>query len=215
MPHELPQNTDHDGENRVANLPYVSRETFLALKNFVSLLQKWNKAITLIGKNEDDIWNRHIRDSVQLFPLLAPHYTTISDFGSGGGLPGIVLSLLGVPEIHLIESDQRKAAFLQEASSLSAGKIVIHNQRIESITPWKSDIITARALAPLPKLLELVAPFTGATTQLLFLKGNKYSDELDEASQKWQFTSTIHPSITSSDSCILELNRLSPRGSHD
>lgn len=211
----LPLNLNCDASEIVSGLSYVSRETFERLEKFSVLLKKWNKAINLIGKSEEDIWNRHILDSVQLFPYLKKDTHTLTDFGSGAGFPAIILSILGVPEVHLIESDQRKSAFLIEASRLSAYKVVIHNERIEAINAWPSDVITARALASLPKLLELVAPFAASATQCLFLKGANTPVEVSEAEKEWQFSKTLHPSITARDSWIIELHDLSRKVSNE
>jgi 16S rRNA (guanine527-N7)-methyltransferase len=196
----------------VADLPYVSRETFLRLEKFVQLLIKWNKAINLIGKaDEEEIWHRHILDSAQLYPLLSTPDALITDFGSGAGFPGVILSLLGAREVHLVESDQRKTAFLREAARLSEHKLLFHNDRIETLSPWKSDIITARALAPLPKLLQWVNPFFTPATQALFLKGKNLHMELEQAQSDWQFTHQLHPSCTASDSWIIEIHALAEK----
>ena len=168
-------------------------------------------AVSIGSIQKNSIWERHITDSAQLFPLLQSHESVITDFGSGAGFPGIILSILGAKEVHLVESDQRKCAFLTEASRLSHCKIVIHNQRIETISPWKSAVITARALAPLPQLLEWILPFYENTTQILFLKGRNSQGELAEARHHWQFNETLYPSVTASDAAVIELRALTRR----
>jgi 16S rRNA (guanine527-N7)-methyltransferase len=211
MPKNAPIPDSAHAADYIASLPYVSRETFARLEQFVALLLKWNKAINLIGKaTEADIWQRHILDSVQLFPLLKQDARLLTDFGSGAGFPGIILALLGAPHVVLVESDQRKCAFLSEAGRLSTSKVTVHNARIEMLTPWKSDVITARALAPLGKLLELTYPFASPATQFLFLKGVNTSSELSEAEEKWHLEKHLHSSITAENSWIVELHTVTP-----
>ena len=187
----------------------VSRETFERLEKFHALLEKWNDKINLVGKSTIiNIWERHIIDSAQLINHIPSSARSLTDFGSGAGFPGIVLSLLGMAEVHLVESDSRKAAFLVEASRLSAGKVHIHNERIEALTPWKSDVITARALAPLPWLIKLCHPFLQEGTTGLFLKGAHAQQELDSAKIHWDIDAQLHRSVTNTEAWIIQINTL-------
>ncbi len=187
----------------------VSRETFSRLEAFHSLLKQWNERINLVGKSTMvDIWNRHIIDSAQLMRFLPEGTQTITDFGSGAGFPGLVLSLMGVPEVHLVESDSRKAAFLAEASRLSPGKVYIHNERIEALNAWPNDVITARALAPLPWLVKLCHPFLQAGAMGLFLKGAYAKQELEATRIHWDIDAVLHPSLTHQDAWIIQLNTI-------
>ena len=114
------------------NITDVSRETFNVVEDFVSLLVKWNKKINLVGKSTiHDVWERHVLDSAQLIKYIPKETSIITDFGSGAGFPAIILSIIGGWEVHLVESDQRKCAFMREASSRLGLNLHIHNDRIE------------------------------------------------------------------------------------
>ncbi len=144
------------------NLVSVSRETADRLEDYITLLKKWNKTINLVSSNSlDDPWRRHILDSAQLVNHMPNRKARIVDLGSGAGLPGIILALI-LPEadVHLVESDQRKSAFLREAARVLGCQISIHVERIETAvnTIQDIDVFTARALAPLPRLLKYIEP---------------------------------------------------------
>lgn len=194
----------------------VSRETFTKLKEFATLVLKWNHSINLVSKSTtpNELWHRHMLDSMQLFSLLPPGIKTVTDFGSGAGFPGITLSLMGMHEVHLVESDKRKCVFLQEAAALSSHTIHIHNERIETLAshPWHSDVVTARALAPLPQLLEWVYPFISPDTVCLFPKGKQADEELKDAQQHWQMQTMLLPSQTAPEATILKLQSIQRRG---
>jgi 16S rRNA (guanine527-N7)-methyltransferase len=184
----------------------VSRETFSKLEQFIALLEKWNKKINLIRYySTEELWERHILDCVQLLHLIPNDAKTLIDFGSGAGFPGIIISLFRPMEISLIESDERKCAFLYEASSLSLGQIHIHNSRIESLTPWESDVLTARALASLSNLIPLTNGFIKKTKICLFQKGQNSVEELDEAQKKWDLEAQIVNILGSPHSNIISI----------
>lgn len=189
--------------NKITN---VSRETFSRIEKFVNLLLKWNKKINLIGRaDEKNIWERHIFDSVQISKYIPADTKVITDFGSGGGLPAMLLSIMSSWEINFVESDQRKCAFLREASALSAGKTMVHNVRIEEVEPWHTDVITARALASLDKLLNFSEKFLQKETKCVFLKGLNVADEIQIATTSWEFTHKINPSDTDGSGNIIEI----------
>lgn len=163
---------------------HASREAFEKINAFIVLLEKWNARINLVRyKDTDELWERHILDSARLFPLIPAGSNTLTDFGSGGGFPGIILALLSPMTVHLIESDERKSAFLFEVSALASAPIHIHTARIESLAAWESDVLTARALAPLKTLIPLTAPFIAKTKICLFQKGQNGVEEMLEAQQ--------------------------------
>jgi len=175
------------GATGFARVTGVSRETLSRLASYVELLELWNRRINLVGRNTmGDIWRRHILDAAQLYPLLPARTRSLVDLGSGAGLPGLVLALMGVPEVHVIESDQRKAAFLREACRVTGISAIIHAERIENIAPFPADVVTARALADLTQLLDLASRFIGDRTLCLFLKGETADTELATASGLWQ-----------------------------
>ena len=197
--------------------PNVSRETISALEAYAALLRKWQKAINLVsGATLDDLWRRHFLDSAQLLPHLAPPASGdggITDLGSGAGFPGLVLAILSGRPVQLIESDQRKAAFLGEAARATgcADRVKIHAARVEALKPWIAGTVTARALAELSQLLDWAAPFVGPDTVLLFPKGAKADDELTAAERVWKMITERRRSITDSTGLILRLSHLERR----
>lgn len=159
------------------------------LKIYAELLRKWQRAINLVGSATiPDLWRRHFLDSAQLLPL-APNTARVwLDLGSGAGFPGLVLAILGVPQVHLVESDGRKCAFLGEVARATGTQIFLHYCRVEVAPALSVDVISARALAPLTDLLAMSARFAGPKTVLLFQKGQDIEKELTEASKSWSMT---------------------------
>ncbi len=197
----------------------VSRETMERLERYAALLEKWNRAINLVARGSlTDPWRRHMLDSAQLWPLLPPFQgrpRRILDLGSGAGFPGLVLAILGTAEggvqLHLVEADKKKAAFLREAARIAEAPVTLHVQRIESLAPFPVDAVTARACAPLPRLLDYAAPFlrlrqTAAPPAVgLFLKGRDVDRELTEAQKKWKIEAKLFPSRTDPAAKILQI----------
>ena len=187
----------------------VSRETHDRLQAYVGLLKSWNRRINLVGRNTiGDVWRRHILDSAQLFNLIPQQARILVDLGSGAGLPGLILAIMGVPQVHLIESDGRKISFLREALRVTETQAVIHPTRIDRVLPFAADVITARALAPLPQLLLLSEHFRGPNTKSLFLKGRMVEDELTEARKTWHMQIYCQPSLTDPSGSILRLEAI-------
>ena len=201
----------------------VSRETLARLERYAALLEKWNRAINLVGRGAlSDPWRRHFFDSAQLAPLLptAPRgrRRVLVDLGSGGGFPGLVLAMLGVGEVHLVEADQKKAAFLREVARETATEIALHVTRIEDLSPFPADVVTARALAPMPRLLALAEPFLcpardGPAAVGLFLKGREIERELTDAEKTWHIEGEVLPSRSDPAGRIVRLSRLARKGS--
>lgn len=187
----------------------VSRETFMKLEIYTENLLKWNQSINLIAKNtENMLWQRHILDSFQIANY-AKRFSTWLDIGSGGGLPAIVLSAI-FPEktFILIESDQRKSAFLRSVAQKMNVNVSVVNDRVENLEKMSADIISARACAPLNVLLEWSYPFLHNQTILLFPKGRNWNDELTEAQKYWHICLKIHSSMTDSQAKIIELTNV-------
>jgi 16S rRNA (guanine527-N7)-methyltransferase len=189
----------------------VSRETADKLRLYADLLKKWQPKINLVGPaTVADLWRRHFFDSAQIFPYLPGG--AVLDIGSGAGFPGLVLAVMrgqGDAPIHLVESDQRKCAFLREAARLTEAPAVIHTSRIEALKVFEISAVTARALAPVETLLRLVEPFLTPAVQCLFLKGEKLEDELTEASKDWKMTVDRIPSVSDPNGFILSLKEVS------
>lgn len=183
----------------------VPRETRERLLTFERLLRRWNAHINLVAPASlDDLWHRHIDDSLQLAPLL-PKTGLAIDIGSGAGFPGLILALAtGLPFL-LVEADQRKAAFLREAARATATVVEVAACRIEAVRRT-GDVVTARALAPLPRLLALAAPLLRPDGVCLFLKGADAAAELADAQTHWRFIAEQHASITHPDGVILRLH---------
>lgn len=187
----------------------VSRETLERLQIYADLLVKWQARINLIGpRTLPDLWQRHMLDSAQILRLLPPGTRTLVDMGSGAGFPGLVLAICGIPDVHLVESDQRKCAFLREAARLSGVSVTVHNTRIEMIAPFEADILTARALAPVAQLLDLGERFIGPRTLCLFLKGQNVEVELTEAHKMWTMQVDRQPSQSDGAATILRLSEV-------
>jgi len=192
-----------------ARVTGVSRETLDRLVAYVELLESWNRRINLVGRNTTgDIWRRHILDAAQLYPLLPARTRVLVDLGSGAGLPGLVLALMGVPEVHLIESDQRKAVFLREACRITGIAATVHAERIEKTPGFVADVITARALTDLGELIDLASRFVGGRTLCLFLKGETADAELAAVSNSWQMKVERLRSRSDPGGVILKLEAL-------
>ncbi len=196
------------GPGGFQRLTNVSRETLERLEAYVALLKLWNRRINLVGGNTlGDPWRRHILDSAQLLPHVPAKARVLVDLGSGAGLPGLVLAILGVPEVHLVESDQRKAVFLREAVRVTGAGATIHAIRAERLT-LAADVVTARAVAPLPDLLALAEPFLGPRSVALFLKGRTAGEELTLAAKSWTMRSRLLPSSSEPGGMLLILEAI-------
>ncbi len=224
MAQALPSNRQPLSAEAFRAAANVSRETMDRLERYAALLEKWNRAINLVARGSlTDLWRRHMLDSAQLWPLLPPPQgrpRRILDLGSGAGFPGLVLAILGTAlgtaeggvAVHLVEADKKKAAFLREAARVAGAPVTLHVQRIESLAPFPVDAVTARACAPLPRLLDYSAPFLGLRQPGappavgLFLKGRDVDRELTEAREKWKIEAKLLPSRTDPAAKILQIN---------
>lgn len=203
----------------------VSRETLDRLRTYATLLEKWQKAINLVAPNTlPELWSRHFLDSAQLLSLAPPDTQRWLDLGSGGGFPGLVIAALGVPQernicVHLVESDQRKTAFMREAARAMGISPVFHVKRIEALDPaalheamgGAPQVISARALAPLTELFGLAHRLAGPDTLYLFPKGRQAQDELTGARRYWTIASVeTLPSQTDLAASVLRIKGLHP-----
>jgi 16S rRNA (guanine527-N7)-methyltransferase len=191
----------------------VSRETRQRLQIYVDLLLRWNKTINLISRNDEaTVWERHVADALQLLPLIPATIDAAVDLGSGGGIPGLVLSVASGTPFHLIEADHRKAAFLREAARLTGAPCTIHPARMEAVRLPGMLLVTARALAPLTTLIALALPFMAANATLLALKGSNAEAELTDARAHWHMNVARSPSITNPAATILKITEVSRVG---
>lgn len=196
----------------------VSRETAERLALYVALLRQWNPAKNLVSASTlDAVWDRHVADCLQLAALSpARHWV---DMGSGGGLPGLILAAILAERggtIHCVESKLGKAAFLREAARQMQVPATIHAARIEAVMEdWPAgrpvEVVTARALAPLPKLLSLSKSLLKKGALGLFPKGQDAANELTDAAQYWIFNHDLRPSVTDSAARIVLITDLAER----
>jgi 16S rRNA (guanine527-N7)-methyltransferase len=195
----------------------VSDDALARLDKFAALLTDWQRRINLIAPSTlPHIWTRHIADSLQLLPL-APNAKIWVDLGSGGGFPGIPLAcaLAQTPgvDVHLVESNGKKAAFLREAVRITGVPATVHPERIENFGDsfgGNADVVTARALAPLKSLCDQAFPLLAKGAIGLFLKGQDVEAELTEAAKYWTVEAGLKPSVTSRDGVIVVVRSLKP-----
>ena len=186
----------------------VSRETCDKLSHYVSLLTKWQKSINLVsGKTIADVWQRHILDSAQLISHLPKEPANILDLGSGAGLPAVILAIMTDHNIAMVESDTRKCAFMQTALRETGATATIHNTRLESLPFQNADIITARAFAPLNRLLEWTVPQHKEGQIFWLLKGQGVNEELTNVPVSQKVETEQYHSLVAGDGVILRLQR--------
>jgi 16S rRNA (guanine527-N7)-methyltransferase len=197
------------GPEAFAERAAVSRETLERLVAYADLLTRWSARINLVGRDTlPDLWRRHILDSAQLYPLVPKAAQNLLDLGSGAGLPGLVMAILGVPGVELVEADTRKSAFLREAARITGAKVTIRPCRIQAVPAHPADIVTARACAPLDRLLDLAEPFLAPGTICLFPKGERFAEELTLARKGWTMSLSVEQSLSDRRGVILRLQQV-------
>lgn len=185
-------------------------------RTWEAMLRKWNARINLVApKSLPEFWQRHALDSAQVLPLVPETARTIVDFGSGAGFPGLAMAFqakhLGLDQtVHLIESVGKKASFLKSVSRETKVPTVIHADRIEALQPLNADVITARAFAPLHRLLPLAWQHLAKNGQIILLKGEAVAAELSEAHNAWTFDVQQTPSLSNDSGCVLSITGLAP-----
>lgn len=192
----------------------VSRETLEKITAYEDLIAKWTKKINLVSRTTlSDLHERHIVDSAQLFRLIPATARHLVDFGSGGGLPGVVLAILAqehLPQLKvtLVESDLRKATFLRQCNRELELGYTVQSIRAEALEPQEADVVTARALAPLKLLFDLTFQHMSAGAIAIFPKGQNAEEELASARQSWSFECEQYQSLTSTQSSLLRFQRI-------
>jgi 16S rRNA (guanine527-N7)-methyltransferase len=181
------------------------------VEQYVGLLLRWNQRINLIAKaSEAELRTRHVADSLQLLPLLPFGEKPIADLGSGAGFPGLMMALASNRMVHLIEADRRKAAFLVEcAAVLRLTNVTVHAKRVEETRLISLSAVTARAFAPLSKLLDHAASMLSPEGVGLFPKGKEFNSEIEAARRIWQFGYEVFPSATDPHGAILRIRDIS------
>jgi 16S rRNA (guanine527-N7)-methyltransferase len=192
----------------------VSRETLTRLERYAALLLDWQSRMNLVAPSTlPHLWTRHIADSLQLLRL-APDARTWVDLGAGAGFPGLAIACAladtAGAQVHLVESIGKKAAFLNAVIAATGVPAQVHHMRIEDFikrSKVRPDVVTARALAPLDRLLELAVPLMDSGAQGLFLKGQDVEAELTQAAKCWNIEASLVPSLTSPEGRILVVRR--------
>jgi 16S rRNA (guanine527-N7)-methyltransferase len=203
----------------VAALLDLDDRTLDRFETYLNALTTWNKAINLVAASTlADAWRRHILDCAQLWRYRPVPLRRLVDMGSGAGLPGLVLAMMGAPETHLVESDRRKAAFLRDTAARMELNVMVHDRRLEQVALDEVDLVTARALAPLDRLLTLARPFVAPTTRLLFLEGRTAGSELTAANAMSKIGATariqVLDSLSAADGRIVMIDGLNPEEVH-
>jgi 16S rRNA (guanine527-N7)-methyltransferase len=187
----------------------VSDTAFQGLTTYVAVLDKWRQRINLIGPGSiDDIWRRHVLDSAQAWPQITETDGPLLDLGSGAGLPGLIFSILGASNVTLIDSDQRKAVFLREAARAVGVKPRIVAQRFDAALSNEAgsyDVVTARAVASITKLMPILRKALKPEGYALLLKGAQTEKELTEAQKSWTLRYALTPSITGGGGQIVKI----------
>ncbi|MBQ7633274.1 MAG: 16S rRNA (guanine(527)-N(7))-methyltransferase RsmG [Alphaproteobacteria bacterium] len=193
----------------------VSRETIQKLNNFVEILRNWNNKMNLVSKNSmNDVWERHVLDSLQLLDYIPQNAKQLVDIGSGAGFPAAVLAIVmqeKMPQtkITMVESIVKKTVYLNDVSQkLGLFNVKIENNRVENIVFKDVDVVTARAVAALDVLCGYAYKIIGKSGKLLFLKGRTYEQEHTVACQKWDYDLTIYPNKYCGDGVLMELCNL-------
>ncbi len=191
------------------------------LATYGRLLEKWRGAINLVSRGSlGDLWRRHMLDSAQLYSYINPigadpsGAPVILDLGSGAGFPGLVLAIMGAGEVHLVEADQRKCTFLEAVARETGTKVMVHARRIEDLPPFATDVVTARALAPLDRLLAYALPFLGPEGEFLVLKGKRINEELTAAEKHWNMRVERFTSASDPTGVILRLRDIARAPAH-
>lgn len=191
----------------------VSRETIAGLDLYVAQLRRWQPIKNLVGPGTlAEVWSRHVADALQLLAL-APEARTWLDLGSGAGIPGLILAIAGAArdiQVDLIESNARKGAFLTETARLTGANARVRTARVEAVIAdyVGTDVVCARALAPLDRLLDWTAPLLKTGTVGLFPKGRDVRAELTRAAARWTVRHDLVPSRTDADARIVRITAL-------
>lgn len=187
--------------------------TMARLGAYLDLLRTWCRRINLVGgRTLEDPWRRHILDSAQIASHLPEGRPRVFDLGSGAGLPGLIIAILTGAEVHLIESNARKCAFLREAARITGTAVFVHQTRIDSLSIGSADCVVARACAPLPKLLEYADGLLVPGGICLFLKGAAVPTELTASEKLWKMTVSLIESRSDRSGCIVKIEGLQRRG---
>lgn len=195
--------------NEIKKFYELNNSQIKNLEDFALLVLQENQNLNLIGQSTiENIWERHVLDSAQLLRFIDNKNAKFADLGSGAGFPGMILSILGLREIHLIEKAFRKSEFLRRAKLLSNNRVFVHQAKLEELSAMEFDCIVSRALAPLDQLLDYTKKFLKKSGYCLFLKGKNLPKEIEAAQQKFEFTYELFSSLTSDESNIIKVSNI-------
>lgn len=205
------------GADELQKATNVSRETLARLKALIGLLEDWNQRHNLVSRDSfADVWRRHVLDSAQLAGFVPESARRLVDLGSGAGFPGLVLALMLADrpgfQMVLYEATRKKCDFLTAAAERIGAAVEVRNNRIEDAPPEIFDVVSARACAPLPRLLQYALRFQGPKTRNLFLKGQNVGAELSESRRYWSMRVNQHPSRSDASGTILVIEGLRRAG---
>jgi 16S rRNA (guanine527-N7)-methyltransferase len=187
----------------------VSRETAARLDHYARLLRDRNQRLSLVADSTlPCLWTRHFLDCAQLADLIPDPEKTVVDIGTGAGLPGLVLAILGLPHVHLVENNMQKVAFLRTVIAELDLPVTVHPMKVEAMSSFAAGAVTARALKPLATLIGLARKFCGPETVCVFPKGRRAEEELAQARDLWAFTVERFGSQTDPGSTIFRLSRV-------
>ena len=204
----------NDGREAFLAATNVSRETMGRLDAYAALLLKWSSRINLVAQGSvAQLWTRHFLDSAQVFDQAPENFRYWVDFGSGGGFPGAVAAIVAAEKrtnanFALVEADQRKAAFLRALAREVGVQFTVISRRVEDLDPMAADVISARALAPLPKLLDYANKHLAQGGTALFPKGARFAEELANARKTWSFQAETVASVTDKEAAILKIGEI-------
>ena len=186
----------------------LSKKQIDLIDSYILRLKKSNQIHNLVGPSTIDIaWDRHINDSLQLSEFILKKNASIIDFGTGAGLPGVILNIFGYTNILMIDSKMKKINFIKEFAHEQSLEIKTICSRVEKIKNQKFDFIICRAFAPLVKLLDYSRFFTKKNTSLLFLKGRSVKKEIQDAKKSYSFEYDLYPSQSEGDGYVLKINK--------
>jgi 16S rRNA (guanine527-N7)-methyltransferase len=207
---------DGFGPEDAIRLTGVSRETLERVRSYLAVLDQWRERINLIGPGEGrHLWRRHVLDSLQLIEQISSEDLSVADLGSGAGFPGLVIAcaLAERPgaSVTLVEKSPRKSEFLEAAIAAQGLPARVLNVRIEDPPRQKFDLVTARALAPLPKLLGYAHGWLKPSGKALLMKGRDVAAEVAEAREAWTFEMSDRASLSSPEGRVLGISSIAPR----
>ena len=198
--------------NKIKNTFSINSSQEIKLIKFLKELATYNKHTNLVGKSTlVNPLRSHILDCIQVSPFIKNRNSTILDMGTGPGLPGLVLSIIGYKNVNLVDSNQKKINFVKHISKKLDISVKIFLSRIEKLNNLKFDFLISRALANLTKLFIYSHKFTDKNTVLIFLKGKKVKNEIQEAKKKWNFNAEIYPSQSDERGSVLIIKKLKPK----